>query len=68
VGDESCALKLAILFGVGLAGGSGCWPVLVDESCAGGRALDRVAEFDRGRAVWVPETVSWLVKRRFCIR
>ncbi len=34
------------LWRVGLAGGSGCWSVLGDESGAGGGALDRLAEFD----------------------
>ena len=32
---------------------SGCWSVLVDESCAGGRALDRLAEVDHRRVTVV---------------
>ena len=35
--------------GFGLAGGSGCWSVLVDEFSAGGDALDRLAEADHRR-------------------
>ena len=35
--------------GFGLAGGSGCWSVFVDESGAGGGALYRLAKFDHGR-------------------
>ncbi len=48
---SSGALRLGN-FGFGVPAESGCRSVFVDESCAGGAALDRVAKFDdRGFSV-----------------